>query len=221
MPESFNSDVYRILMDERWELEDLYTLPHAYAQNFAFVYCFDTPLEASDAARIDFALREYPWRGGYSYVNIYTVLKNQVPHQERPQISSIQYASPGWIDLLLNPDVALQVAKSIGILLGTGVTAAATYKKINKIFLNINKQRREAKIADLKLSQSEVKELNKLSEQLAKSMGFNSLVKLNERTEDPEVSARMLSAHYRRMTIMSEFVKEGKVKFPEKLKDDG
>jgi len=221
MPDSYNNDVYRILMDERWVLEDLYTLPHAYAQNFAFVYCFDTPLEARDAKRIDFALQGYPWKGGYSYVNIYTVLKNQIPPIERPQIVSIQYASPGWLDLLLNPDVALKVAKSIGILLGAGVTAAATYKQINKIFISINKQRRKAKIDNLKLSQSETKELNRLSEQLAKSMGFGSVSKLNERTKDPEISARLLSAHYRRMSIMAEFADQGKVKFPDKLKDDG
>lgn len=153
-------------------------------------------------------------------MNIYSVLINQVHPKERPQIASIQYASPGWLDLLLNPDVALNIAKSIGILLGTGVTAAATIKKINKIFIGINKQRRIAKIDDLKMSKMELKELARLTDQLAKSMGFSSLSKLDERTQDSEVSARLLSAHYRRMKIMADFVEEGKVKFPENLRDD-
>lgn len=60
MVENYNLAVYRILMGERWGLEDLYTLPHAYVQNFAFVYCFDTPLLAREEERVNFALQGYP-----------------------------------------------------------------------------------------------------------------------------------------------------------------
>lgn len=217
MPDS----IYRIEMDHKWSLEDLFVLPHSYSQNYAFIYCFDTPLDPRDAERIDYALQGYPWRGGYSYVNIYTVLKHQVPSAERPQIASIQYASPGWLDLFLNPDVALQVAKSVSILLGTSVSAAATYRKINKILSGINEDRAKARNQQLKLSQVEAKELSKLTTLLAKDLGFESLDKLTERTGDPEVSTRLLMAHYRRMKQIGEFVTKGKAKFPTKLRDDG
>ena len=95
------AEVYRILMNERWVLEDLYSFPHAYSQSQSFIYCFDTELDPSDARRIDYALEEYPWQGGYSYVNLYKVLHYQVPTPHRPTIVSIQYSSQNdFIDIV-------------------------------------------------------------------------------------------------------------------------
>ena len=89
--------IYKVLMDSRWALEDLYEFPHTYSQSYSFIYCLDSKLDPRDAKRIDYAFEGYPWRGGYSYVNIYTVLANQVPREHKPQVSKIQYASPGFI----------------------------------------------------------------------------------------------------------------------------
>lgn len=96
---------YRVLLDGRWKLDDLYEFPHAFSQCYAFIYCLDSQLNPRDKERIDNALVGYPWRGGYSYVNIYTVFQNQIPIQDRPEIKSISYASPGWLDIFLNADV--------------------------------------------------------------------------------------------------------------------
>jgi hypothetical protein len=214
------SQVYRALMDERWELEDLYGFPHAYSQSHAFIYCFDSRLDPRSAKRIDVALEEYPWRGGYSYVNIYTVLHNQIPVPHRPKIAAIQYASPGWIDILLNPDVALQVAKSVGILLGLGVTAVEAIKRIDKARLEMAYQRRKMRGEFAVLSVAEAKALNEMSEEVAKHLGFGSLASLNNRTKNPEVTLKLLLAHHRRLQILSEYVKSGKITLPEKLRDE-
>jgi hypothetical protein len=207
-------------MDERWELEDLYGFPHAYSQSHAFIYCFDSELDPRNATRIDTALEEYPWRGGYSYVNIYTVLHHQIPVPHRPKIAAIQYASPGWIDILLNPDVALQVAKSVGILLGAGVAAVEAIKRIDKARLEMAYQRRKMRGEFAALSAAEAKALNEMSEEVAKHLGFGSLASLNERTRNPEVTLKLLLAHHRRLRILTEYVKSGKIALPEKLRDE-
>ena len=144
-------------MNERWELEDLYNFPHAYSQTQSFIYCFDTDLDPRNAARINVALEEYSWQGGYSYVNMYTVLHHQIPVPHRPQIASIQYASPGWMDILLNPNVALQVAESVGILLGAGVAAAEAFKRIDRVRLDIARQRKKHGAEYAEFSAAEVK----------------------------------------------------------------
>jgi len=36
-----NEESYRVYMDGGWELEDLYTFPHAFSQCYAFIYCLD------------------------------------------------------------------------------------------------------------------------------------------------------------------------------------
>ena len=214
------ADVYRVLMDERWELEDLYGFPHAYSQCHSFIYCFDTELDPRKAERINIALKGYPWRGGYSYVNIYTVLHHQIPVSHRPKIAAIQYASPGWLDILLNPDVALRIAKSVGILLGAGVAAIETFKRIDKIRLDIAYQRRKQGREFAALTASEAKALNEMSEEIAKHLGFKSLEALQERTKNPEVTLKVLLAHYRRMRVLGDYVESGKVSLPDKLRDE-
>lgn len=214
------ADVYRVLMDERWELEDLYGFPHAYSQCHSFIYCFDTELDPRNAERIDIALEGYPWRGGYSYVNIYTVLHHQIPVPHRPKIAAIQYASPGWLDILLNPDVALQIAKSVGILLSAGVAAVEAFKRIDKIRLDIAYQRRKQDREFATLSASEAKTLNEMSEEIAKHLGFSSLEALQKRTKNPEVTLKVLLAHYRRMRVLGDYVESGKVSLPDKLRDE-
>ena len=209
-------------MDERWALEDLYGFPYAYQQAHSFVFHFDSSQELDPRIvdRVNKTFHEYPWQGGYSYVNLYAVLFNQIPKQQRPTVQSIQYASPGWIDLLINPDVALQVAKSVGILLGAGVTAVEAFKRIDRARLDIAKRRRQQNREYASLAASKAKELNNMSEELAKHLGFQSLKELQDKTADPEVTLKVLMAHYRRLRTLGDFVESGKVKLPENLKDE-
>ncbi|MDO8772308.1 MAG: hypothetical protein Q7K57_27125 [Burkholderiaceae bacterium] len=201
---------YRVLLNEDWELEDLYEFPHALSQCYAFIYCLDSPLEPRDRDRINFALREYPWRGGYSYVNIYSVFRNQIPPIDRPKISSIQKASPGWLDLLLNVNVAYQVAAAVSTLSAAAVGAAAAYKKAYQLMLSVNAARRRSGIERLTATAAELRAFNSVCSELAKGLGFKSLAELHTHTGDPEVSMKLLMAHQRRMSVLVEYEIRGK-----------
>lgn len=207
---------YRVLIDGRWSLYDLYALPHALSQTYFFIYCFDSQLPTEDRARIDKALTRYPWRGGFSYLNIYSVFESQIPEQDRPRVKSLSYGSPGWMDIFLNVDVAMQVAKSVGILLAAGMTAAEVYKKIFKTYSAIRAEKEKAKLSQMKFSQAQLKILLAMCEDLAKFLGFESVSELNKRTGNEEVTLKLLLAHYRRMNTLVEFVQEGKAKLPER-----
>ena len=207
-------DVYRILMDERWELEDLYTFPYTYSQVHAFIYNLDFELDDNKEKRIDYSLMTYPWRGGYSYTNIYRVLNNLIPDEEKPKISEIKYASPGWIELLMNPDVALKIAAAMVTLVGTGAGGMEAFKRIDRARLDIAKRRRLHDVEMVKLSAQEAKHLNEMSEEIAKNIGFTSLTKLNQRTKNPEVTLKLLLAHQRRMNKLAVFVASGKAELP-------
>lgn len=210
-------DAYRVLLDGRWQLVDLYEFPHAFAQCYGFIYCLDSKLRPRDRERIEEAFAGYPWRGGYSYVNIYTVLQNQVPVADRPQIKSISYASPGWLDIFLNVDVAIQVAKSVGVLAGSAVAATKAYATIMKTLSHINAEREKAKLRDMQLTQAQHQTFMSMCEDMAKFLGFKSVKELHQRTGSPEVSLKLLAAHYRRTNALVKFVKERKAVLPEKV----
>lgn len=201
---------YRVSLNEDWELRDLYEFPHALSQCYSFIYCLDSDLQPRDRARINRALHEYPWRGGYSYVNIYTVLANQIHGSDRPKIKSIQKASPGWLDLLLNVNVAYQVAGALSVLSGAAISAFAAYKKANQILIDINKARRKADDDNFKATADQLKQINAVCTELAKNLGFKSLEDLHKNTGDPEVSLKLLMAHYRRMSVLLDYEEKGK-----------
>lgn len=57
-------------------------------------------------------------------------------------------------------------------------------------------------------------EAQKLSNELAKGLGFQSIQKLDEHTKDIEESSKLLMAHYRRVKKIAKFVESGKASFP-------
>jgi hypothetical protein len=205
---------YRILLANEWRLTDLYEFPHAYSQNYAFLYCLDSDLSAPDRRRIDRALENYPWRGGYSYVNIYVVLENQVPSRDRPRVKSISKSSPGWLELFLNYDVAIHVAKAVGALAVSAATAAYSYKNIQKYLGDINIDRRRRHLQGLQITQAEARVLTSMCTEMARFLGFKSLRELHERTGSPEITLKLLLAHYRRISKLLEYHEQGKARLP-------
>ena len=201
---------YRVFLNEDWELRDLYEFPHALSQCYSFVYCLDSDLKPRDRERIKIAINEYPWRGGFSYVNIYAVLANQIHGPDRPRIKSIQKASPGWLDLLINVNVAYQLAGALTVLSGAVVSAIAAYKKANQLLIAVNTARRKANADSVKATAEELRGINAMCVELAKHLGFKSLRELHEHTGDPEVSLKLLMAHYRRMSMLLNYSKKGK-----------
>ena len=165
-------------------------------------------------------MRNYPWGGGYSYVNLYSLLKAQIPIQDRPIVASIRYSSPGWLDILMNPDVAIQIAKSLAVLMASAVAAVETYRRIYKTLLEINKLRRESELRRFEITAAQLSAIVEASEAIARHLGFKGLKELNERTGSPEVSLKVLLSHYRRMMTLHGFVISDNAKFPRKGKDD-
>jgi len=209
-----DSGIYRIEMDERWNLKDLYEFPHAYLQVYAFIYAFDTELPAVDSDRINYALANYPWGGGYSIVNIYTVLQNQVGSRFKPIIKEIRYASPGWIDILLHIHPAVKIAGAVAAIATSSAGTVKAYAAIQSTLYQIRAKAQKARIERIQLTRQEIEELQGLNHDLANAINFASLPQLENRTNNPEVTAKLLSAQYRRLKELAKFVKAGKARLP-------
>jgi hypothetical protein len=209
-----DSPVYRVLLDEQWSLEDLANFSRIYSQCYAFLYCLDTNSVDTASTLIESALHNLELRGGLSYVNVYDIFKSHVAKEHRPQVKSIQYASPGWIDLALNLEVATQFAKGMTEFLGYLAASAEIYKRLYKIYADLRIARRDLQSTTLKLNAEDATTAKKLNEELAKGLGFESLADLDKHTKDVEESSKLLMAQYRRMQKMAKFVNSGKASFP-------
>ncbi len=134
--------------------------------------------------------------------------------RDKPRIRAIKYASPGWLDLALNLDVALQVAKVVCTFAGTAVFLAKSYAAAMKVLYSVKTEREKSRLAYLKLTIEQDAMLMKHCNAHAKLLGFKSVKALNEQTGNSEVTLRLLLAHHRRLRELGKYVEDGKVILP-------
>ncbi len=139
-------DRYRIGMDGNWSLEDLYEFPRAYEQVYFALYSLDEDLDEDDIERVARIYQAFPWQGGYSAVNFYNQLKYMTPRSERPQIASIRYSSPGWIELLVVVAIASQVKRIVK-------SAADIIEYLNDLYNEIIKGMQQRKLMRIRLNE--------------------------------------------------------------------
>ena len=202
---------YKILLDKDWSLEDLSYFCRLYFQNYSFFYCLEN---TNTSSKIPSILEKYELKSGVSYVNIYNIFKSNIPTKDKPQINQITYASPGFIDLILNSDVAITLAKNITAFIVSSATVAKTYQVLYKIYYDFRKAQRDNQGQIITHDLETIKQINNLNEELSKGIGFSNYEALTSHTNDPEKTSMLLMAQYRRMRSMAVFIEKGKSSFP-------
>jgi hypothetical protein len=132
MDNEVGSGAYKIRIGGTWSLDDFFEMPRVFSQVYAFHCAFlsaDMGLEPDGAA---FSFAAYPWRGGYSTIGFYNALSNDVPQRLRPTVRSIQYASPGWIELGLLVAAATQAGRVVDVFVQSAASVNKLYGDIHK-----------------------------------------------------------------------------------------
>lgn len=204
----------KILMDNRWDLEDLYKFP----RNFEQVYFAYFSLLPSDdefvRQRVNHAFAAYPWKGGYSAVNFYNQLKYTVSKKERPSIESISYASPGWIELNLIQEIALNVGVVVGSVCATLRVANATYNAIYKGMQERKLTKLEIQEKEFSLSQEHYQFLRNSNIAMGDILKLNNIDQIGEKTGNELRTLKILLSIFRRVKILAEYEANGKAKLP-------
>ena len=207
---------YRIPLDGRWELADLYQFPHTYTQIYSVLYVLERDLTRKRLERRDYIFSKFPWRGGYSTVNWFSGLYHTIPAEDRPRVIEIKYASPGWLDL----GVYVGVAYSIRHML---IAFSEAGRHLNETYNQIQTGIHQRKLNKIKLRKAEINLENEKfafvltsAHTMAKLMGFRHLKEMHELTRDPLVTLKMLLALYRRLRTLEEFENQGKTKIKKK-----
>lgn len=211
-------DSYFIYIDGRWSLEDLYRFPHTYEQVY-FALEAIVPAEDEDTEeRLTRAFGAFPWRGGYSAVSFYNALKFVVPRTRRPSIRSIQYSSPGWIELFLNQHLAVQVGTIVSTVAGSIGLCNKVYNQIHTDLQKRKLLRIEVDRKKVELSRDEILLVKESFDGLAHVIGLESAKAIQNRTDDPLIALKILLSFYRRIRILAEYKNRGKANFETKKK---
>lgn len=203
---------YTVFMDERWSMVDLYQFPRAFEQTYYFAYFFGPTRR--DVEPLRKALERYPFEGGYSIVNFYRLMQQRTTVKHRPLVAQIRYASPGWMDLILDLPTALEVAKQVAAYMGGGVLVAKSVRALQKLVYEIYDEARKRGTSKIAIARNYAEELNRLSDEVAQSFGYESYSALLAVSRDPLEGAQLLLAHERRLKQLVEYVDQGKVALP-------
>lgn len=206
-------DNYKIPIDEKWSLEDLYLFSRTYEQVYFLIYSLLPHEDEEIQEKIGYAYSAYPWKGGYSAVNFYNKLKFTTPRKQRPQILSMQYSSPGWIELSLMVGVAATAVERI-------VKAIATcIREMNSIYNEIYKGMSERKLlsittkqAELELEQANMEYIQKSTDTMVKLLRLEDIEQIHKKSGSPLKTLKILLSLYRRVRILAEFQRSGKTK---------
>jgi len=205
-------ETYKIFLDGEWSLAEFYELPHAYSQVYAFVYALESPDGIEDYGAV-LRYADYPWRGGFSSFNFYRQLQEAVPGEDRPRIISIQYASPGWMELSLAVGAALSIRTIIKAFIASASELDSLYHKIYKNIHDRRLMNVEARQAVLKLKDEELRFLEGSIKRLARLLKIPASEVLLAQSENPVARIKMLLSLFRRVETLAEYEKKGKAQF--------
>lgn len=205
---------YIIYLDGEWSLEDLYVFPHIFEQIYFLTFSLLPNHDEFTLERINYAYRAFPWRGdGYSAANFYNQLKYIIPIGQRPQLISINYASPGLLEIGLILSVAVTVGKIVKVF-------CDSINQVNQTHNNIMKGMHERRLLllderrrSLDLEREEIQFIDNSLNMMAHILGFDDIKDINKKTGHPYKSLKILLSLYRRIRTLADYQQKGKAFF--------
>lgn len=222
--------IYRILVDGDWTFLEFSVIPEVYTQIYAFFYALSQMGEETDISLKDI-FTSYPWRGGYSTVNFYNRLRSYISSENEPQVISIQYASPGWIELDLIAPVAFSIKNSVLAYVAAFEDLETLYHEIHndlskrKLLRDAKSQPQETSVAHKKrqgkkgrklpapLSKDDLDFIVNAIDKLAQGIKLESLNQIDELTSDHLITLKILLSLYRRIRILASSQRMGKTQY--------
>ena len=214
---------YKIPIDGKWSLEDLYRFPRAYEQVYFALEALVPAEDEETEERVNRAFQAFPWRGGYSAVSFYNQLKYVTPPQRRPQVQRMNYASPGLIELYLNLPLAVHIGAMVASVAGSIGVCNKVYHSIHSDLQKRKLLRLDVERRRMELTRDELRMVLEMSETMSRMLEIGSPDAVHERTRHPLISLKVLLSVYRRVRTLAEYKIKGKagIRSINEMIDDG
>ncbi len=204
----------KLLLNGRWNLEELSEATKDYIQLYGFAYSLLSDLPTARREEIDYIYCKFPWRGGYSTVNFFNQLFHKIPPQLRPEVLRIQYASPGFIELSELLLVACTVAGIVKAFCSAIDNAHGTYRRIQRESVALELAKINLKREQLDLTQRQLVFCESATKTLVDLFG---LTESQDRLLDQKVTGnqimklKILLSVFRRLESLATKQSEGKI----------
>lgn len=139
MVENPGVGAYSLELGGDWDLNDL-SVFRQYLYFYSFMYALHTEPDRDDYVNgIHAAFEAYPWTRGWSAIHFCERLRRSTPPEHQPRIVSIQYASPGHIDLSLVVEISIAVSALV-------TAGCYSIKEISAAYTAIHRDAAERKL---------------------------------------------------------------------------
>ncbi|WP_439889749.1 hypothetical protein ACS7SF_10605 [Ralstonia sp. 25C] len=212
LTKEINPTTFDVPIDGKWFFSDLDSFSKVYAQLYAFFYCTKPRFVRNIGER----MRRYlsaPWTGGYSRVNLFEALKQNIPSLHDLEIKKISYASPGEIRIEALESVGVNIANAVSGYIKNQDALVESERMINQL-LNSNMLRKadlsSSSDDKLPLSRDNISFLKSSGSSIASTLGIEEEVALlNEYSPNVVVSTKVLMALLTRIQRVAAFEKAG------------
>lgn len=212
-------------MDGRWKLEDMQEFCGKYQRLYAMVYYLKGDADDESDLPTQNAIQPMPMRDGFSSMHLYNGVTRALPERHKPQIRSIQYASPGEMKLTLVADVAEAISNAIDAIkipkrgageLYTRIHDQLSSKKANLLSVDatrdLTRPLSDAELNDPELEQryrvlteEELQMAMNLARQLDSKLGLHVVDRLLEITGNRLSALKIMMTAYRRLEDLNSF----------------
>lgn len=210
------SDVETLLIDGEWELTDFGQFQQKFSDIYAFLISTQDWTSQSVATpmlkRIKSAFLNRPFQGGFSYVHLFRDLNDNVPRSEKLNLSKIQYASPGSVEIYGRDDVFDRIHEIIPNFLQNRIEIGRKYSDFYK-FLSRNKYLQMSGdhfSKDDAMTKYFISEAEGLS-RLMMAPDFDAVWQLTD--ENALVASKVVLSFYRRLAEAATYFGQGRIAY--------
>jgi len=207
---------YSVPIEGDWFGQDFSYLFKAYERLYAFFYSTQPRFVRTLSQNLERLLRS-PWTGGYSRVNLFSMLPRQVPGLHSLKVQHIQYASPGEVNFEAISSVGESVRVATNALVENEEAVSAASKRITKTLTVAGLNKRDLSlVADsaAPLSPADRHTLEDACSEIARLLGVQTeLGTLREHSPNIVVYAKAVVSLVRQLTKLGTLQQQGMLDF--------
>lgn len=196
-----DKNITSLVFEDNWQFEDLKEVYRKLTQLYDFIFVAKKQLGNSGGM---------PWQDGFSAMHFYNKLKNIIPKVSNPNLNAIHYASPGYMKMEMDSDIAQLTFEAIEKYRVEKLLIDDTYSDLyNRIkFLGLNKLTTSNAINEFSLDADCQKSFKLLSSKLY----CVDQKWLNKFAVSDFEQCKILMAHTRRLKSFYSFIEDKRVR---------
>ncbi len=216
-----SNESYKVELDGRWTLQDFGSFSQVFTQAYSILLAIEEGETFIDEDRLSHAFTGHAWRGaGFSAANFYREVRQSIPKEIRPTIESIQYSSPGCMELALWVGTAYSLSLLVKHTVKTFEYITDYYNKLYKQLYERKLTKIDSREKELQLIQRESEFLEEQLNSFAHAMGFTEVDKLRELCGNDLRALKILLGLFRYVKELAKNEQSGKAKLPTPTSDE-